>query len=103
MRVALVAPSAVPFTPGGAERLWWGLTTYVNRIAPASEHTPTLSLGVAANHVAAVTMPLVGGLIWKYAGYNWTFWIGAAAAAASILAAIQIPASRGRVVRDEPQ
>jgi len=31
MRVALVAPSAVPFTPGGAERLWWGLTTYVNR------------------------------------------------------------------------
>ncbi len=31
MRIALVAPSAVPFTPGGAERLWWGLTTYVNR------------------------------------------------------------------------
>jgi len=31
MRIALVAPSAVPFTPGGAERLWWGLTSYVNR------------------------------------------------------------------------
>ncbi len=31
MRIALVAPSAVPFTPGGAERLWWGLTTWVNR------------------------------------------------------------------------
>ena len=31
MRIALVAPSPVPFTPGGAERLWWGLTTYVNR------------------------------------------------------------------------
>ena len=31
MRIALVAPSAVPFTPGGAERLWWGLTTYINR------------------------------------------------------------------------
>lgn len=67
------------------------LTTYVNRIAPTSEHTPTLSLGVAANHVAAVAMPLVGGLIWKYAGYNWTFWIGAAAAAGSILAAMRIP------------
>ena len=35
------------------------MTTYVNRIAPRSEHTPTLSMGVAANHVAAVTMPLV--------------------------------------------
>ncbi len=31
MKIALVAPSAVPFTPGGAERLWWGLTNYVNR------------------------------------------------------------------------
>ena len=31
MRIALVAPSAVPFAPGGAERLWWGLTNYVNR------------------------------------------------------------------------
>lgn len=31
MRIALVAPSAVPFTVGGAEKLWWGLTTYVNR------------------------------------------------------------------------
>jgi hypothetical protein len=28
-----------------------GLTTYVSRIAPASEHTPTLSMGVAMNHV----------------------------------------------------
>ena len=26
-----MAPSAVPFAPGGAETLWWGLTNYVNR------------------------------------------------------------------------
>ncbi|MCU0974326.1 MAG: group 1 glycosyl transferase, partial [Burkholderiales bacterium] len=31
MRIALVAPSGVPFTVGGAEKLWWGLTAYVNR------------------------------------------------------------------------
>ena len=31
MRIALLAPSGVPFALGGAERLWWGLTTYVNR------------------------------------------------------------------------
>jgi glycosyltransferase involved in cell wall biosynthesis len=34
MRIALVAPSAVPFTPGGAERLWWGITNFVNGRTP---------------------------------------------------------------------
>ena len=29
-----MAPSAVPFAVGGAEKLWWGLTTYVNRHTP---------------------------------------------------------------------
>jgi len=67
------------------------LTTYVNRIAPPGERTATLSMGVAMNHVAAVTMPLVGGLLWKYLGYQWTFLIGAAAAAGSIVAALRLP------------
>jgi glycosyltransferase involved in cell wall biosynthesis len=34
MRIALVAPSAVPFGVGGAEKLWWGLSSYVNRHTP---------------------------------------------------------------------
>ncbi|MFH0921894.1 MAG: MFS transporter [Fibrobacterota bacterium] len=59
-------------------------TTYVNRIAPKSEHTPLLSMGVAANHVAAVAMPFTGGLLWKYAGYRWAFLIGIPAALASM-------------------
>ena len=67
------------------------LTTYVRHIAPASEHTPTLSMGVAMNHVAAVAMPLVGGYVWKYVNYKWTFAIGAIAAAVSILAASSLP------------
>ncbi|HEX2971381.1 MAG TPA: MFS transporter [Tepidisphaeraceae bacterium] len=50
------------------------LTTYVNRIAPKSEHTATLSMGVAVNHVAAVTMPLVGGgccgIGWGISGHS---------------------------------
>jgi MFS family permease len=67
------------------------LTTYIGRLAPAGEKTMTLSMGVAMNHIAAVTMPLVGGIAWKYLGYKWTFLIGSAAAAASILAAIRVP------------
>jgi len=67
------------------------LTTYVNRLAPKSEHTATLSMGVAMNHVAAVTMPLVGGLLWTYVDYRWTFLAGAAAAVLSIPAALCVP------------
>ena len=68
------------------------LTTYVNRIAPPEEHTATLSMGVAMNHVAAVTMPFVGGLVWAHLGYRWTFLIGAVAAAVAIVVARRLPA-----------
>ena len=67
------------------------LTVYLNRIAPPGEHTATLSVGVAMNHVAAVSMPLVGGLLWHHLGYQWTFLIGSAAACLSILAALRVP------------
>ena len=67
------------------------LNTYVSKIAPPAEHTATLSMGVAMNHIAAVTMPLVGGLMWRYMGYQWPFLIGAAAAALSVLAALRVP------------
>jgi MFS family permease len=59
-------------------------TTYVNSIAPPNEHTGLLSMGVAANHVAAVAMPLAGGVLWKMAGYQWAFLIGIPAALASL-------------------
>jgi hypothetical protein len=67
------------------------LTTYVNRIAPPSEHTPTLSMGVAMNHVAAVAMPFVGGLLWIYVGYQWAFLMGALATCLSVVAALRLP------------
>ncbi|HOW18659.1 MAG TPA: MFS transporter [Phycisphaerae bacterium] len=70
------------------------LTTYVGRIAPPEERTPTLSLGVAMNHVAAVSMPLLGGILWTHVGYQWTFAVGSLAAAASILGVFFIPAKR---------
>lgn len=30
MRIAIVAPSPVPFVVGGAEKLWWGMQRYLN-------------------------------------------------------------------------
>jgi predicted MFS family arabinose efflux permease len=68
-----------------------GLTTYVNKIAPQKEHRPTLSMGVAANHVASVTMPFLGGILWATLGYRWAFLIGIPAAAASIIIVLGMP------------
>ncbi len=75
------------------------VTTYVGRIVPPEEHTPTLSMGVAMNHVAAVSMPLLGGLIWNRWGYAYTFGIGALAALLSVVLVRFVPArpaARGR-------
>jgi MFS family permease len=66
-------------------------TTYVNRIAPKEEHTQTLSAGVAMNHLAACTMPLMGGYLWAKFGAQWPFIMGAAVSAISIFVASKVP------------
>lgn len=70
-------------------------TTYINRIAPPNEHTATLSMGVAMNHVASVVMPLTGGLLWNYAGYRWAFLTGVAAALLSVGVSLFLPPRNG--------
>jgi predicted MFS family arabinose efflux permease len=55
-----------------------GLSTYVNRIAPSEELTPTLSAGVSINHITSVSMSLVAGTLLGLVGYEWLCW-GAAA------------------------
>lgn len=37
MKIAIIAPSPVPFTIGGAENLWWGLQQHIN------QHTPHMA------------------------------------------------------------
>lgn len=67
------------------------LTTYVGRLAPPSEHTATLSAGVAANHVASVSMPIVGGLLWAKLGHQWTFVAGAVMATITLIPVMFLP------------
>lgn len=67
------------------------LTTYVKKLVPPEERTPTLSMGIAMNHAAAVTMPLLGGLLWEKLGYQWVFGIGSLAAFLSIAVACRLP------------
>jgi predicted MFS family arabinose efflux permease len=51
-----------------------GLSTYVNRIAPAEELTPTLSTGVSVNHISSVGMSFVAGALLPIVGYRALSW-----------------------------
>ena len=62
-----------------------GITTYLNRIVRAGEMTPSLAMGQTMNHVAAVVIPVAGGLLWHHFGYHAPFWCGVVAALASLI------------------
>ena len=51
-----------------------GLSTYVNRIAPSEELTPTLSTGVSVNHITSVGMSFVAGALLPIVGYKALCW-----------------------------
>jgi predicted MFS family arabinose efflux permease len=51
-----------------------GLSTYVNRIAPSEELTPTLSTGVSINHITSVGMSFLAGMLLPIVGYKALCW-----------------------------
>ena len=78
------------------------LTTFANRLVPPAERTPTLSMGVAMNHAAAVTMPLLGGIAWRSLGHQWPFFIGSVAALLSVAVSFLVPAREASSPQDNP-
>jgi predicted MFS family arabinose efflux permease len=49
------------------------LSTYVYRIAPPEELTPTLSAGISINHVTSVGMPILAGILLPLIQYEGVF------------------------------
>lgn len=66
------------------------ITTYLGKIAPRADLAPSLAMGGTANHVAAVSVPVLGGIIWDRLGYQITFFAGAATCLLSVLVALAI-------------
>ncbi|TVM18870.1 MFS transporter [Oceanidesulfovibrio indonesiensis] len=52
------------------------IRTYFQKIADPGDIAPSMAVGFTINHIAAVVIPFVGGLIWL-ADYRWVF-VGAA-------------------------
>jgi len=77
-----------------------GLHTYVNRIAPDEDLSPTLSAGVSINHITSVGMSLVAGTLLKVIGYEGLCWGAAGIILLSIpfALAIRVEASEDPVV-----
>ena len=67
-----------------------GINSYLGRIASPEDVTPSLVMGSTVNHIAAVGVPILGGLIWTRLGYQVTFLAGAATCLLSVLAALAI-------------
>ena len=74
------------------------LTTYIEKIAEPADLMPTLSMGVTMNHVAAVLVPLIGGILWASCGYPITFRGGAVVVVISLILAATIKPVRKPVM-----
>jgi predicted MFS family arabinose efflux permease len=67
-----------------------GLSTYVNRIAPPEELTPTLNTGVSFNHITSAGMSVVAGLLLPVVGYKVECWAAVIIIVASVPFAMAI-------------
>jgi predicted MFS family arabinose efflux permease len=79
-----------------------GLSTYVNRIAPSEELTPTLSTGVSVNHITSVSMSLLAGTLLKIVGYEKLCWGAAAIIMLSVPFALAIRAKAAAILQPSP-
>ncbi len=82
-----------------------GLHTYVNRIAPEEDLSPTLSAGITINHITSVGMSLVAGTLLRTIGYEGLCWGAAGVILLSIpfALAIRTDASEGTVALRHPR
>lgn len=54
------------------------LRSYIRKVAVPGDLTSCMSFGQTANHITAVIIPVVGGIIWDTFGYRNTFLLGTA-------------------------
>jgi predicted MFS family arabinose efflux permease len=54
------------------------LHSYVRKISDKSDLTSCISFSVTINHISAVVLPILGGVIWEVLGFRATFLFGAA-------------------------
>lgn len=67
------------------------LKAYLRKIASDEDLTGCLSFGMTANHITAVFVPVTGGMLWVWLGYQATFILGAAIVAIDMFFSLYVP------------
>lgn len=71
-------------------------TTYLKKIAvDPTDITPTISLGITIDHLVAMSLPILSGVIWERYGHQWVFLMagGIAVAGFFICLRVRVPES----------
>ncbi len=79
-----------------------GIQTYIRHTAPAEELSPSLAMGLTWNHIAAVSVPILAGLIWERFGYERIFACGIGLALVSTAMCLTLPRGHAKNHRDAP-
>ena len=66
------------------------IRTYFQKVADPRDIAPSMAVGFTINHIAAVVLPAIGGLLWMV-DYRIPFVAGAAFSMVSLIAVQQIP------------
>ena len=67
------------------------LKSYLSKLAPPADITGCLSFGMTANHITAVVIPIIGGLLWVKFGFETTFLAGAGIVLVDMLFSLRVP------------
>lgn len=66
-------------------------STYVKKIAICPEDvTPTLSAGISFDHIIAMSVPFLGGILWAKMGYKYVFLAAAVIASINLFMSLKI-------------
>lgn len=89
--VAVVIISACYIIDNSMSVVEMARSTYVKKIAVHPEDvTPTLSAGTSFDHVIAMTIPFLGGILWSAMGYKYVFLAAAFIAFANLFLTMKI-------------
>ena len=66
------------------------IRTFFQKIADKEDIAPSMAVGVTVNHITAVAVPAVGGMLWMV-DYRIPFWMGVGFGILALVAVLQIP------------
>lgn len=77
-----------------------GINTYFQKIARPKDIAPTTSVSFTINHIAAVVVPLLGGILWQF-NYKIPFFLGILFCLGSLICAFKLPSKSELSYDDE--